>query len=62
MSKNLNRRVFFKNSLITSAAVTGALSLEEKTLLAQMKKRLRSQRVQSRVCRWGGLVSLRLAG
>ena len=38
MSKNLNRREFFKKSLITSAAVTGALSFEEKTLLAQMKK------------------------
>jgi hypothetical protein len=38
MSKNLNRREFFKKSLITSAAVTGALSLEEKTLLAQMNK------------------------
>ena len=38
MSKNLNRREFFKKSLITSAAVTGALSLEEKTLLAQMKQ------------------------
>ncbi len=38
MSENLNRREFFKKSLITSAAVTGALSLEEKTLLAQMNK------------------------
>ncbi|MCH7557146.1 MAG: hypothetical protein IIB56_06780 [Planctomycetes bacterium] len=38
MSKNLNRREFFKKSLITSAVVTSALSFEEKTLLAQMKK------------------------
>ena len=38
MSKNMNRREFVKKSLITSAAVTGALSFEEKTLLAQMKK------------------------
>ncbi len=38
MSENLNRREFFKKSLITSAAVTGALSLEEKALLAQMKQ------------------------
>ena len=38
MSNNLNRREFFKKSLIASAAVTGALSFEEKALLAQMKK------------------------
>jgi len=38
MSKNLNRREFFKKSLITSAAVTGALGFEEKNLLAQMKQ------------------------
>jgi len=38
MSKNLNRRDFFKKSLITSAVVTSALSFEEKTLLAQMKQ------------------------
>ena len=38
MSKNMNRREFVKKSLITSAAVTGALSFEEKTLLAQMKR------------------------
>jgi len=38
MSKNMNRREFVKKSLITSAAVTSALSFEEKTLLAQMKK------------------------
>ena len=38
MSKNLNRREFVKKSLLTSAAVTSALSLEEKALLAQMKK------------------------
>jgi len=34
----MNRREFVKKSLITSAAVTGALSFEEKTLLAQMNK------------------------
>ncbi len=38
MSKNLNRRQFVKKSLLASAAVTSAMSLEEKTLLAQMKK------------------------
>jgi hypothetical protein len=38
MSKNMNRREFVKKSLVASAAVTGALSLEEKALLAQMKK------------------------
>lgn len=38
MSKNLNRREFFKKSLLTSAVVTSALSLEEKALLAAMKK------------------------
>ncbi len=38
MSKNLNRREFVKKSLLASAAVTSALSLEEKALLAQMKK------------------------
>lgn len=38
MSKNMNRREFVKKSLVTSAAVTGALSSEEKNLLAQMKK------------------------
>ena len=38
MSKNLNRREFVKKSLVASAAVSGALSFEEKTLLAQMKK------------------------
>jgi len=38
MSKNLDRREFFKKSLLTSAAITSALSFEEKTLLAQMKK------------------------
>jgi len=38
MLKNMSRREFVKKSLITSAAVTGALSLEEKVLLAQMKK------------------------
>lgn len=38
MSKKLNRREFVKKSLLTSAAVTSALSLEEKALLAQMNK------------------------
>jgi len=38
VSKNLNRREFVKKSLLTSAAVASALSLEEKALLAQMKK------------------------
>ena len=38
MSDNLNRRDFFKKSLIASATVTSALSLEEKNLLAQMNK------------------------
>jgi len=38
VSKKLNRREFFKKSLLTSAVVTSALSFEEKTLLAQMKK------------------------
>ncbi len=38
MSKNLNRREFVKKSLLASAAVTSALSLEEKALLAQMNK------------------------
>jgi len=38
MSENMNRREFVKKSLVASAAVSGALSFEEKTLLAQMKK------------------------
>ncbi|MHC4426462.1 MAG: hypothetical protein ACYSYV_10235 [Planctomycetota bacterium] len=38
MSKHLNRRELFKRSLLGSAAVTSALSLEEKTLLAAMEK------------------------
>ena len=38
MSKNMNRREFVKKSLLSSAAVAGALSFEEKNLLAQMKK------------------------
>jgi len=38
MSKNMNRREFFKKSVLSSAAVAGALSFEEKNLLAQMKK------------------------
>lgn len=38
MSKKLNRREFVKKYLLASAAVTSALSLEEKALLAQMNK------------------------
>ncbi len=38
MGKRINRRQFLKKSLITSAAVTSALSLEEKALLAAAKK------------------------
>ncbi len=38
MSENMNRREFVKKSLLSSAAVAGALSLEEKALLAQMNK------------------------
>jgi hypothetical protein len=38
MPENLNRRDFFKKSLIASAGVTSALSLEEKNLLAQVNK------------------------
>ncbi len=38
MSENMNRREFVKKSLVASAAVTGALSFEEKALLAQMNK------------------------
>jgi hypothetical protein len=38
MSKDLNRRQFVKKSLLASTAVTSAMSLEEKALLAQMKK------------------------
>ncbi len=34
----MNRREFVKKSLLSSAAVAGALSLEEKALLAQMNK------------------------
>jgi len=34
----MNRREFVKKSLLSSAAIAGALSLEEKALLAQMKK------------------------
>ncbi|MBW8039575.1 MAG: hypothetical protein FVQ85_06205 [Planctomycetes bacterium] len=37
MPKNLNRRQFLKKSIVGSAAVTSALSLEEKTLLAAAK-------------------------
>lgn len=35
MPKNLNRRDFLTRSILTSAAVTSAMSLEEKALLAQ---------------------------
>jgi hypothetical protein len=38
MPKRLNRRQFFKKSLLGSAMVTSALSLEDKVLLAAMKK------------------------
>jgi hypothetical protein len=38
MEKSISRRQFLKKSLITSAAVTSALSLEEKALLAEAKK------------------------
>jgi hypothetical protein len=38
MPKNINRRDFFKKSLIASAGVTSAMSFEEKNLLAQMKR------------------------
>jgi hypothetical protein len=38
MSANLNRRDFLKKSIVGSAAVTSALSLEEQTLLAAAKK------------------------
>ena len=38
MSKELNRRDFLKKTIVGSAAVTSALSLEEKALLAAAKK------------------------
>ena len=38
MWKHLNRREFLKKTIVGSAAVTSALSLEEKTLLAAVKK------------------------
>jgi hypothetical protein len=38
MSAELNRRNFLKKSIVASAAVTSALSLEEQTLLAAVKK------------------------
>lgn len=38
MSKDINRRKFLKSSLVTSAGVVSALSLEEKTLLAAVCK------------------------
>ncbi len=36
--KNVNRRQFLKKSLVTSAVLTSALSLEEKALLAAMRR------------------------
>ena len=38
MSKDLNRRQFVKKSLFASAGVASAMSIEEKALLAQIKK------------------------
>ena len=38
MSQNLDRRNFLKKSVMGTAAITSALSLEEQTLLAAMKK------------------------
>ena len=38
MSKDMNRREFVKKTLLTSAVVASALSLEEKALLAQINK------------------------
>jgi hypothetical protein len=38
MSKQINRRQFMKKSIVGSAAITSALSLEEQTLLAAAKK------------------------
>jgi len=38
MSENLNRREFVKKSVLTSAAITAAMSLEEKALLARSNK------------------------
>jgi hypothetical protein len=49
MSKHPNRREFLKNSLIISAAVTSALSLEEKALLAQTTKKSIAQLKKSSV-------------
>jgi hypothetical protein len=49
MSKHPNRREFLKNSLVISAAVTSALSLEEKALLAQTTKKLVTQLQKSSV-------------
>ena len=43
MSRNLDRRNFMKKSVIGTAAITSALSLEEKALLAAMKKPDKSQ-------------------
>jgi len=49
MSKRPNRREFLKNSLAISAAVTSALSLEEKALLAQTTKKSITQVTKSSV-------------
>jgi hypothetical protein len=49
MSKRPNRREFLKNSLAISAAVTSALSLEEKALLAQTTKKSIAQVTKSPV-------------
>ncbi len=38
MKEQVNRRAFLKNTVIGSAAVTSALSLEEKALMAAMNK------------------------
>jgi hypothetical protein len=43
MLDDMNRREFFKKSLITSAAAASALSLEEKALLAAMKGQGKTQ-------------------
>ena len=43
MSRDLDRRNFLKKSFIGTAAITSALSLEEKALLAAMKKPNESQ-------------------
>jgi hypothetical protein len=43
MSQDLDRRNFLKKSVIGAAAITSALSLEEKALLAAMKKPTETQ-------------------